>query len=113
VTRSWTGWCTTATVGGRDLAIRSPQRLAGAGAVTSVGSQGDSVDNALAETTIGRDKTELIGRRGLDDVELATLEWVDWDNHRRLHGACDNIPPAEYEAASTPDPTPAPEPSRV
>ena len=66
---------------------------------------------------IGLYKTELIRRRGpwrgLDDVELATLEWVDWYNHRRLHGACGNIPPAEYEAAYTPDPTPAPEPSSV
>jgi putative transposase len=103
--------------GGQYLAIRSTQRLADAGAVTSVGSRGDSFDNALAETTIGLYKTELIRRRGpwrgLDDVELATLEWVDWYNHRRLHGACGNIPPAEYEAAYTPDPTPAPEPSSV
>jgi putative transposase len=99
------------------LAIRYTQRLADAGAVTSVGSRGDSFDNALAETTIGLYKTELIRRRGpwrgLDDVELATLEWVDWYNHRRLHGACNNLPPAEYEAAYTPDPTPAPEPSSV
>jgi transposase InsO family protein len=98
------------------LAIRSTDRLADAGAVTSVGSKGDSFDNALAESTIGLDKTELIRRRGpwrgLDDVELATLAWVDWYNHRRLHGACDNIPPAEYEAAYTPE-TPAPEPSSV
>jgi putative transposase len=103
--------------GSQYLAIRYTQRLADAGAVTSVGSRGDSFDNALAETTIGLYKTELIRRRGpwrgLDDVELATLEWVDWYNHRRLHGACDNIPPAEYEAAYTPDPTPAPEPSSV
>jgi putative transposase len=99
------------------LAIRYTQRLADAGAVTSVGSKGDSFDNALAETTIGLYKTELIRRRGpwrgLDDVELATLEWVDWYNHRRLHSACDNVPPAEYEAAYTPDPTPTPEPSSV
>jgi len=61
------------------LAIRYTERLAEAGAVTSVGSRGDSYDNALAESTIGLYKTELIGRRGpwrnLDDVELATLEW--------------------------------------
>jgi putative transposase len=103
--------------GGQYLAIRYTQRLADAGAITSVGSRGDSFDNALAETTIGLYKTELIRRRGpwrgLDDVELATLEWVDWYNHRRLHGACGNIPPAEYEAAYTPAPTPAPEPSSV
>jgi putative transposase len=97
--------------GGQYLAIRYTERLADAGAVTSVGSRGDSYDNALAETTIGLYKTELIRRRGpwrgLDDVELATLEWVDWYNHRRLHSACDNLPPAEYEAAHTPDLTAA------
>jgi putative transposase len=83
-----------------------------------VGSKGDSYDNALTESTIGLFKTELIRRRGpwrgLDDVELATLEWVDWYNHARLHSACDDRPPAEYEAADTPTPTaPAPEPSSV
>jgi transposase InsO family protein len=93
------------------LAIRYTERLAEAGAVTSVGSRGDSYDNALAESTIGLYKTELIRRRGpwrtLDDVELATLEWVDWYNHRRLHSACDHRPPAEYEAAFNPaEPTP-------
>jgi putative transposase len=92
--------------GGQYLAIRYTERLAEAGAVTSVGSRGDSYDNALAESTIGLYKTELIRRCGpwhsLDDVELATLEWVDWYNHRRLHSACDHRPPAEYEAALTP-----------
>jgi putative transposase len=85
------------------LSIRYTERLAEAGAACSVGSRGDSFDNALAETTIGLYKTELIRRRGpwrsIDDLELATLEWVDWYNHRRLHSACDNRPPAEYEAA--------------
>jgi putative transposase len=89
--------------GGQYLAIRYTERLADAGAVTSVGSRGDSYDNALAESTIGLFKTELIRRRGpwrgIDDLELATLEWVDWYNHRRLHSACGTIPPAEYEAA--------------
>jgi putative transposase len=103
--------------GGQYLAIRYTQRLADAGAVTSVRSKGDSFDNALAETTIGLYKTELIRRRGpwraLDDVELATLEWVDWYNHRHLHSALDHLPPTEYEAAYTPDPAPAPEPSSV
>jgi putative transposase len=96
------------------LAIRYTQRLADEGAVASVGSRGDSYDNALAESTIGLYKTELIRRRGpwrgLDEVELATLEWVDWYNHRRLHGALDHVPPVEYEAAHAsgyPDPTPA------
>jgi putative transposase len=93
------------------LSIRYTDRLAEAGAACSVGSRGDSFDNALAETTIGLYKTELIRRRGpwrsLDDLELATLEWVDWYNHRRLHSACDHRPPAEYEAAYDPSlPTP-------
>ena len=99
--------------GGQYLSIRYTERLAEAGAVTSVGSRGDSFDNALAESTIGLYKTELIRRRGpwrgLDDLELATLEWVDWYNHRRLHGALDHLPPVEYEAAYTPPTTRATE----
>ena len=95
--------------GGQYLAIRYTDRLADAGAVTSVGSKGDSYDNALAETTIGLFKTELVRRRGpwrgIDELELATLEWVDWYNHRRLHSACGNLPPAEYEAAFSAAPT--------
>ena len=77
-------------------------RLIDAGVDPSVGSVGDAYDNALAETTIGLYKAEKINRRGpwktLADVELATLEWVDWYNHERLHSACDWRPPAEYEA---------------
>jgi putative transposase len=77
------------------------QRLIDAGADPSIGSVGDGYDNALAETTIGLYKTELINRRGpwktIEQVELATLEWVDWYNHRRLHSACDRLPPVEYE----------------
>jgi putative transposase len=83
------------------LSIRYTERLADAGAVTSVGSRGDSYDNALAETIIGLYKTELIRKRGpwrnLDDVEYATLEWVDWFNHRRLLEPIGYIPPAELE----------------
>jgi putative transposase len=83
------------------LSIRYTERLAEAGAVTSVGSRGDSYDNALAETIIGLYKTELIRKRGpwrhLDDVEYATLEWVDWFNHRRLFGPIGDIPPAELD----------------
>ena len=83
------------------LAIRYTERLAEAGAVRSVGSRGDSYDNALAETVVGLYKTELIRQRGpwrnLEQVELATAEWVDWWNQRRLHGAIDNLPPAEFE----------------
>jgi putative transposase len=68
-----------------------------------VGSRGDTFDNALAETIIGLYKTELIRRRGpwrgLDEVEYATLEWVDWFNHRRLLEPIGHVPPAEFEAA--------------
>lgn len=84
------------------LAIRYTERLADAGAVTSVGSKGDSYDNALAESVNGLYKTELIGRQGpwrtVDDVELGTARWVHWYNTVRLHSACGDIPPAEYEA---------------
>ncbi|OPG12495.1 integrase core domain-containing protein [Microbispora sp. GKU 823] len=77
------------------------ERLADAGAVCSVGSRGDRYDNALAESIIGLYKTDLIHRRrpwnGLDDVEIATMEWVDWYNNRRLHSACNDPPPAEFE----------------
>ncbi len=83
------------------LAIRYTERLAETGAVRSVGSRGDSYDNALAETVNGLYKTELIRRRGpwrsLEQVELATAEWVDWWNQRRLHGANGDVPPAEHE----------------
>ena len=84
------------------LAIRYTERLAEAGAIPSVGSRGDSYDNALAESFNGLYKTELIRHagpwRGLDDVEYATLEYIDWFNHRRLHGELGMIPPAEFEA---------------
>jgi putative transposase len=83
------------------LSIRYTERLANEGAVASVGSKGDSYDNALAESLNGLFKTELIRRGGpwrtVEDVELATLAWVDWYNHRRLHSACGNVPPAEFE----------------
>ena len=88
---------------GQYLSIRYSERLAEAGAEPSVGSVGDSYDNALAETIIGLYKTEVIHRRGpwrnLDAVEYATLEWVDWFNHRRLLEPIGNIPPAELEAS--------------
>ena len=90
------------------LAIRYTERLAEAGAVASVGSRGDSYDNALAESFNGLYKAELIRRRGpwrgIDDVELATLEYLDWFNHRRLHTACNDRPPAEFEAPLLPSP---------
>jgi transposase InsO family protein len=83
------------------LSIRYSERLAEAGAVASVGSRGDSYDNALAETINGLYKTEVIRRRGpwknVDDVEFATLEWVDRFTNRRLLEPIGDIPPAEYE----------------
>lgn len=78
------------------------ERLAEIGAAPSIGSVGDPIDNAVAETVIGLYKTELIRRRGPwrtpDDVELATLEYVDWFNERRLHSSVLDMPPAEFEA---------------
>jgi transposase InsO family protein len=83
------------------LSIRYSERLAEAGLVASVGSVGDSYDNALAETVIGLFKTEVIRRRGpwrnVDDVELATLEWVHWFNTQRLLEPLGYLPPAEFE----------------
>jgi putative transposase len=85
------------------LAIRYTERLAEVEAVSSVGSKGDSYDNALAETVNGLYKAELINRQGpwrtLEQVELATARWVDFWNTRRLHSACGDVPPAEFEAA--------------
>ena len=84
------------------VSIKYSERLAEAGIEPSVGSVGDSFDNALAETVIGLFKTEVIHRRGpwrsFDAVEYATLEWVDWFNNRRLLEPIGNIPPAEAEA---------------
>jgi putative transposase len=84
------------------LSIRYSDRLADAGLIASVGSVGDSYDNALAESIIGLFKTEVIRRRGpwrnVDDVEYATLAWVDWFNHRRLLEPIGNIPPIELES---------------
>ena len=87
--------------GSQYVSIRYTERLAEAGIEPSVGSVGDSYDNALAETINGLYKTEVIRRRGpwrsLEAVEMATLEWVDWFNNRRLLEPIGNIPPAEAE----------------
>jgi len=89
------------------VSIKYGERLAEAGIAPSVGSVGDSCDNALAETIIGLCKTEVIGQPGpwrrFEDVEFATLEWVDWFDNRRLlvlraASPIGNIPPAEAEA---------------
>ena len=89
--------------GSQYLSVRYTDRLAELGISGSVGTKGDSFDNALAETVNGLFKTELIKRRGpwrnVDQVELATLEWVDWWNQRRLHSALGGASPAEYEIA--------------
>jgi putative transposase len=83
-------------------AIRYSQRLAEAGAVASVGSKGDSFDNAMAEAFNSLFKAELVRNkgpwRGLDDLEMATVEYIDWYNNRRLHGELGHVPPAEHEA---------------
>jgi len=88
--------------GSQYVSIRYTQRLAEAGIEPSVGSKGDSYDNALAETINGLYKTELIHRRGpwktRESVELATLQWVHWFNHTRLFTSIGGIPPAEAEA---------------
>jgi putative transposase len=83
------------------VSVRYSERLAEAGIEASVGSVGDSYDNALAETINGLYKAEVIHRqswKNREAVELATLAWVDWFNHRRLLQPIGNIPPAEAEA---------------
>ena len=89
--------------GSQYVSIRYSERLAEAGIEPSVGSKGDRYDNALAETINGLYKTELIHRRApwksREAVEMATLEWVSWFNHRRLLSSIGYVPPAEAEAA--------------
>jgi transposase InsO family protein len=89
--------------GSQYLAIRYTDTLAGVGALPSVGSVGDSYDNAMAESTIGQIKAELIHRRGpwrtVEQLEYALFEYIDWWNHRRLHGEIGMRTPAEAEAA--------------
>jgi putative transposase len=85
------------------LSIVYTERLADEEAVTSVGSRGDSYDNALAESVNSLYKAELVRNKGpwrnVDDLELGTARWVAWYNTARLHGYCGDIPPAEFEAA--------------
>jgi putative transposase len=89
--------------GSQYVSVRYTERLAEIGARPSIGSIGDSYDNALAESVNGLYKTELIRRQGpwrnAEHVELATLGWVDWFNGRRLHGELGDVPPAEFDAA--------------
>ncbi|MGW1563988.1 IS3 family transposase [Streptomyces sp. NPDC002144] len=88
--------------GSQYTSFRLAEHLDAAGIAASIGSVGDAYDNALMESTIGLFKTELIKPqrpwKTLSQVELATAEWVDWYNHRRLHGEIGHIPPVEYEA---------------
>jgi putative transposase len=85
--------------------VRFTERLEEIGARPSIGTVADSFDNALAETTNGLYKAECVygpdatGWDDVDELELATLSWVHWFNHDRLHGHCDDVPPAEFEAA--------------
>ena len=86
---------------GQYLSIRYTERLSESGIEPSVGSRGDSYDNALAESVIGLYKTEVIRKdgpwKGVGDVECATLDWVSWFNEQRLLGPIGDIPPAEFE----------------
>ncbi len=99
------GLVTHSDAGSQFTSVRYGERLAELGATLSIGSVGDSFDNALAETVNGLYKTELIRGpdqgpwRTIDDVELATLGWVHWYNTERLHGYLDDVPPVEYEEA--------------
>jgi putative transposase len=98
------GLITHSDAGSQFTSVRYGERLAELGAVPSIGTVGDSFDNALAETVNGLYKTELIrgpGQgpwRNVDDVELATLGWVHWHNTERLHGYLNDVPPTEFEA---------------
>ena len=91
--------------GSQFTSIRYGERLDEIGAVPSIGTVGDSYDNALAEAVNALYKTELIRGPGqgpwrtVEDVELATLGWVHWHNNERLHGYLNDVPPAEFEAA--------------
>ena len=97
--------------GSQYTSIRYAARLADAGAVASIGTVGDSYDNAMAESVVGLYKTECTRHegpwRGVDDLELATLNWVHWFNESRLHSALGHVPPIEFEAAYHADVTAA------
>ncbi|MFF0241160.1 integrase core domain-containing protein, partial [Rhodococcus pyridinivorans] len=108
--------------GSQYTSIAFAETLVLEGIAASVGSVGDAYDNALAESTIGLFKTEVIAKgnpfhpgpyKSVEDVEYATMEWVDWFNRSRLHSRLGYVPPDEFEAAyyanlSTPQPEPSP-----
>jgi putative transposase len=99
------GLVTHSDAGSQFTSVRFTERLEEIGARPSIGTVADSYDNALAETTNGLYKAECVygpdatGWDDVDHLELATLSWVHWFNHERLHGHCDDVPPAEFEAA--------------
>jgi len=99
------GLVTHSDAGSQFTSVRFTERLDEIGARPSIGTVADSYDNALAETTNGLYKAECVygpdttGWDDVDDLELATLSWVHWFNHDRLHGYCEDAPPAEYESA--------------
>jgi len=99
------GLVTHSDAGSQFTSVRFTERVEEIGARPSIGTVADSYDNALAETTNGLYKTECVygpdatGWDGVDELELATLGWVHWFNEQRLHGHCDDVPPAEFEAA--------------
>ncbi len=104
--RRFVGLIAHADAGSQFTSVRFTERLDEIGARPSIGTVADSYDNALAETTNGLYKAECV--RGpdaptvwedVDELELATLSWVHWFNHDRLHGHCGHVPPAEFEAA--------------
>jgi putative transposase len=104
--RRLVGLVAHADAGSQFTSVRFTERLAEIGARPSIGTVADSYDNALAETTNGLYKTECVYGpdaprpcEDVDEVELATLSWVQWFNEQRLHSHCDDVPPAEYEAA--------------
>ena len=104
-TAAWSGSSRTPTPGRSSRRVRFTERLDEIGARPSIGTVADSFDNALAETTNGLYKAECVygpdthGWDDVDELELATLSWVHWFNEHRLHGHCDDVPPAEFEAA--------------
>jgi putative transposase len=103
--RRLVGLVTHSDAGSQFTSVRFTERLDEIGARPSIGTVADSFDNALAETTNGLYKAECVygpdarGWDDVDDLELATLSWVHWFNHDRLHGHCRDVPPAEFEAA--------------
>ena len=104
--RRLVGLVTHSDAGSQFTSVRFTERLAEIGARPSIGTVADSFDNALAETTNGLYKTECVYGpdaprpwEDVDELELATLSWVHWFNEERLHGHCDDVPPAEFEAA--------------